>query len=239
MRVVITGADGFIGRHLVLRLRELGGFSVSEVRRATTHAELVESITSADAVVHLAGVNRPADPAEFLAVNRDFTASVCRLIRQSNRSPVLVLASSVHAVRDSDYGRSKLFAEDAVKELAGVVRLPVVIFRFPNVFGKWCRPDYNSFVATFCRNVASNMPVRIDDPASPVTLAYIDDVVDSLVDAVKARRPSGVYYANVSPEYETTVGAVADQIRGSRRAIYYVGGWRWFGARASLVLDVC
>jgi UDP-2-acetamido-2,6-beta-L-arabino-hexul-4-ose reductase len=217
MRVLVTGAEGFVGRNLCVRLREIPGMNVMPIGRGSTAAELEEGVASADALVHLAAVNRPTDPAEFMAGNRDLTAAVAALVARRGGGVPVLLSSSTQAERDNPYGHSKRAAEDA---LLGALPDPVAsahVFRLPNVFGKWCRPNYNSAVATFCHNIARGLPINIHDPSAPLSLVYVDDVVDAFLAILAAHGrgeslPGGPF-RTVEPVYSTTVGTMADSIR--------------------------
>lgn len=210
-RVLVTGARGFIGRNLVVRLRELPRFRVAEFVRGSDTQTLPDLIAEADAVVHLAGENRPADERAFAEVNTGLTETICAAIRAGKRKVPLILTSSTQALLDNAYGRSKRAAEEAVRVLAEETGNPAVIFRLPNVFGKWCRPNYNSVVATFCHNIARGLPIRIDDPTTRLRLVYVDDVVNALIEALD-RGVAGAVSGVVQPEYSTTVGELAAQI---------------------------
>lgn len=211
-RVLVTGADGFIGRNLCVRLRELE-YEVLPITR--TSCELEVALREADAIVHLAGSNRPTDPADFMAINRDFSARLGAAIVASGRPLPLIVASTQKALDENDYGRSKLAGEQALVAAGAKSGSPVHVFRLPNVFGKWSRPSYNSGVATFCHNIARGQPIEVHDPAAPLRLVYIDDVVEAFVRLLNAPdSPGGPKVAE--PVYETTVGAVADMIRGFR-----------------------
>jgi UDP-2-acetamido-2,6-beta-L-arabino-hexul-4-ose reductase len=215
-RILVTGANGFIGKNLVVRLNELANITVSTFVRGDDIARLPQLVAHADAVVHLAGENRPADEAAFSQVNAGLTLALCDAIKQefvsTGRHMPLVLASSTQAERDNPYGRSKLAAEQAVHALARTIDNPCVVFRLPGVFGKWCRPNYNSVVATFCHNLARDLPIQINDPNASLRLVYVDDVVAALLVALEAPAP-GCVQATVTPEYAITLGELAAQIR--------------------------
>lgn len=215
-RVLVTGANGFIGKNLIVRLRELSNVTVSTFVRGDDAALLPQLVSQVDAIVHLAGENRPADEAAFAQVNAGLTSALCDATRQtfqsSGRHLPLVLASSSQAERDNPYGRSKLAAEEAVHALAHVTGNPCTIFRLPGVFGKWCKPNYNSVVATFCHNIARDLPIQINDATASLRLVYVDDVVTALLAALEAPA-SGCLPAKVEPEYTTTLGELANQIR--------------------------
>jgi len=215
-RILVTGANGFIGKNLVVRLKELASITVSTFVRGDDVALLPQLVSQVDAVVHLAGENRPADEAAFAQVNSGLTSSLCDVVRQvflsTGRHIPLVLASSTQTERDNPYGRSKLAAEEAVQTLGQQTGNPCVIFRLPGVFGKWCKPNYNSVVATFCHNIARDLPIQINDPQASLRLVYVDDVVTAFLVALEAPAP-GCVQAPVEPEYTTTLGELANQIR--------------------------
>ena len=211
MKILVTGADGFIGRNLCVSLAEQAGFEVLPVVRATDPAALESKVAQADAVIHLAGVNRPQDPAEFAAGNADFTARLCQALLATGRPIPVAFASSIQADRDNPYGLSKRAAEDHLRRYAEASGAPVALYRLANVFGKWSRPDYNSAVATFCHNIARGLPIQVNDAAAPLRLVYIDDVVAELLRFL-ADPGSGVGLRQAGPVYATTVGELARQI---------------------------
>ena len=181
MQILITGADGFIGKNLLLHLAERKDVQVVCFTRAHDVAQLPVLLQSGDFVFHLAGVNRPQDPAEFVTGNVGLTKALCQAVGvvalTTGKKVPIVYTSSAQADRDNAYGASKLAAENALFALQHAHGVPVHIFRLPNVFGKWCKPNYNSAVATFCHNVARGLPIQVNDPAASMTLVYVDDVV--------------------------------------------------------------
>lgn len=215
-RILVTGASGFIGKNFVVRLNELSNVSVTTFLRGDDVSILPKLVAQVDAVVHLAGENRPADEIAFAQVNTGLTSALCHAIQQefssTGRHVPLVLASSTQAEQDNPYGRSKFAAEESVQSLAKETGNPCVIFRLPGVFGKWCKPNYNSVVATFCHNIARELPIQINDPAASLRLVYVDDVVTALLTALEAPALGSVQ-AKVEPEYSTTLGELANQIR--------------------------
>jgi UDP-2-acetamido-2,6-beta-L-arabino-hexul-4-ose reductase len=220
MPIVITGADGFIGKNLQLRLAELGHADVVGITRATPPQAVQQALAAASFVFHLAGVNRPQDPAEFATGNAGLTQAVCEALAAAKSRVPMLLASSTQALQDNPYGRSKLAAEGAVRGYGAATGAPVHVIRLPNVFGKWCKPNYNSAVATFCHNIARGLPIQVNDPAAPVTLVYVDDVIERFVQlmdgADAAVDADGV--ATVSPQYSTTVGELARQIQAFKHS---------------------
>ena len=215
-RILVTGANGFIGKNLVVRLNELSDVDVTTFVRGDDPAVLPQLLSQVDAVVHLAGENRPLDEAAFAQVNAGLTSSLCNAIEKEFRSigrhVPLVLASSSQAELDNPYGRSKLAAERVVQTLAKEIGNPCVVFRLPGVFGKWCKPNYNSVVATFCHNISRDLPIQINDPVATLRLVYVDDVVTALLAALETPM-SGYSQTQVEPEYKTTLVELAEQIR--------------------------
>ncbi len=211
MRVLVTGANGFIGKNLLVHLREIGVETIPFTHEMTLQ-DLTASLNDVDFVFHLAGVNRPEEVAEFTAGNVGLTRQLCDLIRASGRHIPVLYTSSIQAEADNPYGVSKLSAENALMALEKDTGSPVYLYRLPNVFGKWSRPNYNSAVATFCHNVVYDLPIKINDPASIIRLVYIDDVVKDFLRMLEDL-PRGVTRPTVSPEYTMTVGELANQIQ--------------------------
>lgn len=215
MKVLITGANGFVGKNLQLHLAERKDVQVVCFTRDEDVARLPTLLQGVDFVFHLAGVNRPQDPQEFVAGNVDLTQTLCKAVGAvaaaiGKKIPV-IYTSSTQANRDNAYGASKLGAENALFALQREHGVPLHVFRLPNVFGKWCKPNYNSAVATFCHNIARDLPIQVNDPAAPVTLVYVDDVIErfvQLMDGADAAVDSDGF-ATVTPQYTTTVGELA------------------------------
>jgi UDP-2-acetamido-2,6-beta-L-arabino-hexul-4-ose reductase len=219
MKVLVTGADGFIGKNLKLHLAERNDVQVVTFTRNDDVASLNEKLAGVDFVFHLAGVNRPQDPGEFASGNTELTRLLCvalqlRADSMGQRIPV-IYTSSTQAALDNAYGRSKREAEGALMALAASHQIPVHIFRLPNVFGKWCRPDYNSAVATFCHNTTRGLPIQVRDPAASVTLVYVDDVIDRFLQLMDGAdpNPGPDGFATVAPQFTTTVGELVRQVQ--------------------------
>jgi len=211
VRVLVTGSDGFIGRNLALRLAERGDTPLPFTRADAPRLEAL--VTQADAVVHLAGANRPPSAEGFEADNAALAGRLAQAVRAAGGRP-LAFASSTQAALDNPYGASKRAAEEALAPLAELA--PLALFRLPNVFGKWARPFYNSAVATFCHQAANGLPLSINDPGAPLSLVYVDDVCDHLLGFLDAPSP-GLSWPVVSPTYDTSVGEVAALIDGMAR----------------------
>jgi UDP-2-acetamido-2,6-beta-L-arabino-hexul-4-ose reductase len=214
MRVLVTGAAGFIGRNLALRLIE-AGHSVLPVIRATTDAQLAKMVNEADAVIHLAGANRPDSEVEFDEINDKYTERLCDLLQAVGKSVPVIAASTIQVDLNNPYGRSKRMAEAHIRAYAEEAGAAVNICRLANVFGKWCRPNYNSVVATFCHNIARGLPITLNDPATPLRLVHVDDVIDSWLLWITAPG-EGVQIKSIEPEYRLTLGDLAEYLRSYR-----------------------
>jgi UDP-2-acetamido-2,6-beta-L-arabino-hexul-4-ose reductase len=218
MRVLITGADGFIGRNLRLLLSERSDVKVVTFTRAHSAETLEAKLEGVSFVFHLAGTNRPQTDDEFMPGNAGLTEALCSAIANRARPIPVLYTSSTQAAADNPYGASKRAAEAVLWELNAKTGNPVHIYRLPNVFGKWARPNYNSAVATFCHNIARALPITINDPAAKLTLVYIDDVIEAFVKvmdgATPATDPSGL--ASIGVVYQSTVAEIADTIRRFR-----------------------
>lgn len=213
MRIVITGADGFIGRNLAVRLGELGYTDVVGITRDTSSEALHAALKGAGFVFHLAGVNRPKDVSEFTTGNAGFTEALCTALQTAECRAPVVFASSTQAAQDNPYGQSKRAAEHALLHHGARNGTPVYLFRLTNVFGKWARPNYNSAVATFCYNIARGLDISVNDPDAPLHLVYVDDVVEAFVNLLSA--PAALSgFIEVGPIYQTTVGGLAETVRG-------------------------
>lgn len=187
------------------------GFDIRQCGRDDPVQSLRLLVEQADVVVHLAGENRPKDIADFEKANVELTKALCDAIAATGRKIKLIFASTIHAGSDTPYGQSKRRAEQEIESLVGRTGNPAVNYRLQNVFGKWCRPNYNSVVATFCHNLANGLPIQISDPSTPLRLVYIDDVISEFLAAV-VRPVSGLEKGVVSPEYRITLGDLAAQI---------------------------
>ncbi len=213
LNILITGSSGFIGKNLVATLKHLQYNNLMLYDVGTPESDLTEYLKKAQFVFHLAGVNRPGNNDDFMRGNFGFTSTLLNGLKKwGNQSPI-VLASSIQAILKNPYGESKKAGEDVLIRYGQDQGTPVYIYRFPNVFGKWSRPFYNSAIATFCHQVAHQQPLTIHDKNSPLHLVYIDDVVRELIAALEGQPHLHDGFGVVEPSYHTTVGEVADIIQ--------------------------
>jgi len=231
MNILITGAKGFIGKNLIAQLNNIKEGKAKEERipsDLTVFAYDVDSnlesldeyCQKANFVFHLAGVNRPKEQSEFMEGNFGFTSVLLDTLRKCGNTCPVMLASSIQAELDNPYGVSKKAGEELLLAYGRETGAVVLIYRFPNVFGKWCRPNYNSAVATFCYNIAHDLPIQVSDPNVMMTLVYIDDVVDELISALAGNPMREGKYCKVPIEYKISLGEIVKLIysfRESRR----------------------
>jgi UDP-2-acetamido-2,6-beta-L-arabino-hexul-4-ose reductase len=210
MNVLVTGSNGFIGKNLIIHLNELN-INVLTYTRENSTQDLPDLIKKSNFIIHLAGENRPKDEKDFNIVNVQLTKSICELIRSTGKHIPIILASSTQAAFDSAYGKSKLDAELILKKLESDTGNPIHIYRLPGVFGKWCKPDYNSVVATFCYNVSNNLSIQVNDSSLVLNLVYIDDVVGEFINIIQKKQVSKKE-RSIQPEYKIKLGDLATQI---------------------------
>ncbi len=214
MKVLITGASGFIGKNLISHLRLQPDLcEILSYTKETTES-LESLLDQADFVFHLAGVNRPQDETEFKTGNTDLTEQIVTHLASTDKKTPVLITSSTQAELDNPYGKSKLAAEKLVEQYAGDTGAPCFIARLPNVFGKWSRPNYNSAVATFCYNLTHSLPIAIHDPSAALNLIYIDDVARIFIDCLDGKIAPDTLASTIKTRtLPTTVGAVADTIK--------------------------
>ncbi|WP_396267895.1 NAD-dependent epimerase/dehydratase family protein [Ideonella sp.] len=217
MRIAITGARGFMGKNLKVHLGEKGYRDLIDIPHDSDIHQMKSLLNDVDFVFHLAGVNRPQNTDEFVSGNAQFTELLCAAMAGQPKCPSVAYASSTQAALDNPYGRSKRSAEDALLAYGRQNGVGAYVFRLTNVFGKWSRPNYNSAVATFCHNIARDLPISINDPNAAVRLVYIDDVVASF-SGLLSNSNLTTGYCEAGPEYDVTVGALAETIRGFKQS---------------------
>ena len=208
MKVLVTGANGFIGQHMTLALKRKG-YEVLAYDIENSVKELEKFVNCADFVIHLAGVNRPLDSKEFYDGNTNLTKRLVDLIKDSKRCIPIIFSSSIQAGLNNDYGKSKKLAEDYLLTSG----LPVYVYRLNNAFGKWCKPNYNSVCATFCYNIANNLPIEVRDPNYIVHFNYIEDIVNKFVEVIDDNtHPGSKGILSVEPVYNCSLGKLSELI---------------------------
>lgn len=220
--VLVTGSRGFVGRNLCSVLVRMDTVRLLEFDCGNSSEELESMLHEADVVFHLAGVNRPQDIEEFKSGNTGLTEKICTMLRHLNKAPKIVFASSIQAELDNPYGNSKRDAEQLLWNFSIERGARTVVYRFKNLFGKWCRPNYNSVTATFCHNIAHDLPISISDPERSIALTYIDDVVAALISelstATDDHRECGFVFAPDIVSYSVTLGELAALIGSFRKS---------------------
>ena len=226
MNILVTGAKGFLGRNLCAALTNVRdgkdrtrGVQIDEIYEFdidTPKEQLAGYCANADFVFHLAGVNRPENPDDFMTGNFGFTSELLsELEKCESRAPIMI-SSSIQAALDNPYGRSKKAGEDLIFAYGREHGVKTLVYRFPNLFGKWCRPNYNSAVATFCHNIAHGLPITVNDRNHMMTLCYVDDVVDELIRALCGGENRQGEYCAVPVEHKITLGEIADLLYSFR-----------------------
>ena len=216
MNILVTGANGFIGSNLCVALRSRPGVELNVNDAQSSAEELDLALVHADCIFHLAGVNRPLVETEFFEVNARLTESICSRLCMLNRAPKIIFASSIQANSDNPYGRSKLQAELALEAYAKETGATVIVHRLKNLFGKWCRPNYNSVTATFCYNIARGLPIEISDGTRIISLTYIDDVVAAFVSELDSGDANGFRHATPLATTDISLGDLADLVQSFR-----------------------
>jgi UDP-2-acetamido-2,6-beta-L-arabino-hexul-4-ose reductase len=224
MKILITGADGFIGKNFKLRLSEQSQHETRLFSRNNSVKDLDALLDGVDFVFHFAGVNRPSNLNDFVTDNINITDDLCRAISnlydKTGKIISLIFTSSTQSSKNTPYGESKLASERIVLSLSASHKAKVRILRLPNIFGKWSKPNYNSVVATFCHNIARNIPIQIDDPSTLITLVYIEDLIDSFVKTIDNEIPQEDIESSLisSLEYQIKVGELASLIQGFKNS---------------------
>jgi UDP-2-acetamido-2,6-beta-L-arabino-hexul-4-ose reductase len=210
MKILVTGARGFVGKNLVAELKNRKYNNIFEYDIDTDIMLLEQYTRECDFVFHLAGINRPKDEKEFMEGNYGFTTILLnKLIEHHNKVPILI-TSSIQAELDNPYGRSKKAGEDVLFDYEKETGSKALVYRLPNVFGKWCRPNYNSAIATFCNNIANDLAINVNDPSVIMNLVYIDDLVDEFINALEGKENKLNKYCAVPIVYTVTLGKIAE-----------------------------
>lgn len=211
-KILITGSEGFVGKNLQVQLRRRADVEIIPFDKEHTLDYLKEAVDKADFIFHLAGENRPKDPADFMKVNKGFTETLTELAARTGRNVPIAYTSSIQAELDNEYGKSKKAAEDALIEYSESTGSPICIFRLPNLFGKWSRPNYNSVVSTFCYNISHNLEITISGEERELELTYIDDVVNAFNQLLDIELDLKKHFCPVEKSFKITLGELAKKI---------------------------
>lgn len=218
MRILITGANGFVGKNLVAELENRGYKNLYLYDRENTKADLEKWTSDCEFVFHLAGVNRPENEEEFMEGNADLTSQLIDLLEENNNKAPIMISSSIQAEKENPYGKSKKAGEDYLIEYSQRNNIPVYIYRFSNLYGKWSQPNYNTVVATFCHNMAHDIPIQVNDPSVEITFQYIDDVVNELINCLEGNPTKSGQFYDVPEKDTRTLGEVAELIQSFKES---------------------
>lgn len=216
MKILVTGASGFVGKNLIAELNNRGYKEIYKVTRETDKSLLEQYTKDCDFVFHLAGVNRPKEEKEFMEGNLGFTSELLDLLKKHNNKVPVLITSSIQADKDNPYGKSKKAGEDLMFDYSGQAGVKVLVYRLANLFGKWSRPNYNSAVSTFCYNIARDMEIQVNDPQANLSLCYIDDVVSEFINAMEGNPTKDEDFCKVNAIYNVKLGEVAELIKSFR-----------------------
>ena len=209
MKILVTGSNGFIGKNLIRTLSQDINHKIISIDIENTIEELKQSVLEADFIFHLAGVNRPKDEKEFFEGNTGLTETIIEILKQHQKKTPILITSSIQAELENAYGQSKKAAEDVLKNYSRETGANTYIYRLPNVFGKWCRPNYNSAVATFCHKITRDEEIWVNDRSISLNLVYIDDVVRCFIETMN-NQPKSTDYLEVTPVHPATLGEIVD-----------------------------
>ena len=218
MKILVTGAKGFVGKNLISELRNKGYNDIYECHKETTEEELNNYTKDCEFVYHLAGVNRPEKIEEFMEGNFGFTETLLNNLKNNNNKSPILITSSIQAKLDNDYGKSKKAGEDLIFKYGNDLNITTYVYRLPNLFGKWCRPNYNSVIATFCNNIANDLEITINDESKELTLAYIDDVVTEFINCLENKPNKLDNFCSIPITYTKTLGEIANLIKSFKES---------------------
>ena len=218
MKVLVTGSKGFIGKNLIAELKNGNYTDIFGYDKDTDQSLLGEYCKAADFVFHLAGVNRPEKQSEFMEGNFGFTSTLLDTLKKHKNTCPVMISSSIQAELDNPYGQSKKAGEDLLFSYSKETGAKALVYRFPNVFGKWCQPNYNSAVATFCHNIAHDLPITVNDPSAVMNLVYIDDVLEELLQALKGKENRSGDFCEVPVVHTITLGEIVDLIYAFKKS---------------------
>lgn len=218
MKILVTGSNGFIGKNLIAELKNRNYNEIYEFDKDTDLSLLDTFCKDTDFIFHLAGVNRPENQSEYMEGNFGFTSELLRtLLKHKNTCPIMI-SSSIQAELNNPYGESKKAGENLMFQYGKDTGAKVLVYRFPNVFGKWCRPNYNSAVATFCHNITHDLPIQVNDPSVKMNLVYIDDVVEELIDALEGNETTEGAFCKVKTVHHLTLGEIVDLLNSFKNS---------------------
>lgn len=209
MKILITGSDGFIAKNLIEHLKRNASLQLYLFSKKDSLNILEIYVKEADFIFHLAGVNRPKDINEFYEGNSNLTKTIVQILKENNKNTSVLLSSSIQSDLDNDYGKSKLEAENVLIDYSNSTGAKVFIYKLPNVFGKWSKPNYNSVISTWCYNIANNLDIQINDEKVQLNLVYVDDVVKSFIKQLEIKEINN-YYVDINPIYKKTLGEIRD-----------------------------
>lgn len=212
MNILVTGAKGFIGKNLIAELKNRNFKNIKEYDIDTNPELLDQFCEEADFVFHLAGINRPENQDEFMKGNFGFTSTLLEALKKTNNTCPVMVSSSIQAELDNPYGKSKKAGEDLLFSYSKEVGAKVLVYRFPNVFGKWCKPNYNSAIATFCHNITHELPITVNDPNVVMNLVYIDDVVKELIRSLEGKENRKGDFCEVPIKYNISLGEIVSML---------------------------
>lgn len=213
MKVLVTGSNGFIGKNLISNLSLNKEIEIYKYDKNSTEKELEKYTKDCDFVFHLAGVNRPEKVEEFMEGNFGFTSTLLDYLKKNKNKAPIMISSSIQAELDNDYGKSKKAGEDLILKYGKDNKVKTFVYRFPNVFGKWSRPNYNSVIATWCYNISHDLEIQVNDPAKELTLVYIDDVCKELINCLSDNENRKGDYCYVPITYKKTLGEISSLIK--------------------------
>lgn len=218
MKILVTGANGFVGKNLIAELNNRGYKDIYKFDIDTDKTLLNEYTKNCEFVFHLAGVNRPKDEKEFMEGNFGFTSELLELLREHNNKAPILITSSIQAERDNPYGNSKRAGEELLFNYSKESSAKILVYRLANLFGKWSRPNYNTVVATYCYNIARDLDIQIYNPDAELSLCYIDDVMDEFIKALEGNETKNNEYCSVPVTYSIKLGDLAQTIKGFKES---------------------
>lgn len=220
MKILVTGAKGFIGKNLIAELKNRSFNDIYEFDTDTDISLLDNYTEDCNFVFHLAGINRPQNEEEFMKGNYGFTTTILNKLRQNNNRAPILITSSIQAELDNPYGRSKKAGEEILFTFENDTGSKALVYRLPNVFGKWCKPNYNSAVATFCYNIANDLAIKVNDPSLVMNLVYIDDVIDEFINALHDKENRIENYCYIPINHTVTLGKIVELIYSFKNSRY-------------------